>query len=116
MTQMPPFENTEDHRTYKPGDVIFRKGDAPDAMYVVLDGIVAIGDEEDPIDRVGAGSIFGEMALVDDAPRSATARAETESKVVAISNDRFHALVEETPAFALQVMKIMAARLRRLMR
>lgn len=116
MTNMPPFENTEDHRTYQPEQVIFRKGDAPDAMYVVLDGIVAIGDAEDPIDRVGAGSIFGEMALVDDAPRSATARAETECRVVAISNDRFHSLVEETPTFALQVMKIMAARLRRLMR
>jgi CRP-like cAMP-binding protein len=61
-----------------------------------------------------AGSIVGEMALIDDSERSATLTARTDCKLVAIDGKRFDVLVRESPGFARHVMKIMAERLRRM--
>ncbi len=63
---------------------------------------------------MGPGAIFGEMVLVDNSPRSATAIARTDCRVVPISEKRFQFLIQETPYFAIQVMQIMATRLRRM--
>jgi CRP-like cAMP-binding protein len=81
-------------------------------MYVVLDGEVEIhaaGQE-----TVGCpGTIFGEMALIDDAPRSATVIAKTDCRLLELDRKRFESLVSETPYFALEVMHVMADRLRK---
>jgi CRP-like cAMP-binding protein len=58
------------------------------------------------------GGIFGEMSLIDDKPRSATARARTDCELVPIDEGRFLELVHQKPGFALEVMKVMAERLR----
>jgi CRP-like cAMP-binding protein len=84
-------------------------------MYVVLHGTVAIGSDEAVIDRIEAGGLFGEMALIDDAPRSASAWAETHVTLSPVDKERFHDLVARTPHFAVQVMSVMAGRLRRLL-
>ena len=81
-------------------------------MYVVIEGEVEIRAKEKTIVTTGAGGIFGEMALIDDAPRSASAVAKTACKVVPIDKRRFNFLIQQTPFFALSVMRIMSDRLR----
>ena len=61
---------------------------------------------------MNANSIFGEMALIDDAPRSATAVAVTDVELVPVSEKQFLFLVSQTPFFAIKVMRVLARRLR----
>jgi CRP/FNR family transcriptional regulator, cyclic AMP receptor protein len=97
-----------------PGDVIFKDGDAPDKMYVVVSGEVEIQLGDAVIETVPQGGTFGEMALIDGSPRSATVVAKTESEVAAIDKRTFMLLVDEMPYFALFVMRNMVDRLRRM--
>jgi len=99
--------------TFAAGDVIFDAGDAGGEMFVVLEGEVLITLQGAEIDRLSAGDFLGEMALVEERPRSARALAETESKLLRIDREQFRALVRESPDFALQVMSTMSGRLRR---
>jgi|KBSMisStaDraftv2_1062788.scaffolds.fasta_scaffold265599_2 CRP-like cAMP-binding protein len=97
-----------------PGDVVFRDGDAPDKMYVVVSGEVEIHLRDAVIETVAQGRTFGEMALIDGSPRSATVIAKTDSEVAAIDKRTFMLLVDEMPYFALFVMRNMVDRLRRM--
>jgi len=97
-----------------PGDVVFKDGDAPDKMYVVLSGEVEILLRDTVIETVPQGGTFGEMALIDGSPRSATVIAKTDSQVAAIDKKTFMFLVDEMPYFALFVMHNMVDRLRRM--
>lgn len=98
--------------SFRPGDTIFEAGDAPDKMYVVLSGEVEIQLKGTPIETVGKGDTFGEMALIDGSPRSATVVAKTSCEVAAINKKTFVLLVDEMPYFALFVMGNMVNRLR----
>jgi CRP/FNR family transcriptional regulator, cyclic AMP receptor protein len=82
-------------------------------MYVVRSGTVEIDRDGKIVETVTAGGIFGEMALIDGAPRAATARAKTECEVAPIAEKNFLFLVHETPYFAIAVMRSLAERLRR---
>lgn len=106
------FRNSSDYSTYSPGDIIFRQGDQADNMYVVQEGEVEILVNDRVVETAREGHLFGEMALIDKKERSATVRAKTECRVVPIDKKRFTYLVQETPFFALHVMKIMANRIR----
>ena len=100
-------------RTFKAGEVIFKDGEAGDAMYAVVTGEVEIRKGAHVYETVTAGGVFGELALIDDSPRSAEAVARTDCRVAPVGRQRFVFLVQETPFFALDIMKIMADRLRR---
>lgn len=99
---------------YAAGDVIFAEGDKGDAMYVVRNGEVTVERGGRVMETVRGGDIFGEMALIDGAPRSATARAKTDCEVAPINEKTFLFLVHETPFFAIAVMRTLADRLRRM--
>jgi CRP-like cAMP-binding protein len=92
--------------------VIFAEGDKGDAMYVVRNGEVTVERDGRIMETLGGGDIFGEMALIDGAPRSATARAKTDCEVAPINEKTFLFLVHETPFFAIAVMRTLAGRLR----
>jgi CRP/FNR family transcriptional regulator, cyclic AMP receptor protein len=94
-------------------DTIFSKGDPRTVMYVVQDGEVEIRLGDKVLEVVGTDGIFGEMAMVDGQPRSATAIARTDCKLVPIDQNRFQFLVQQTPYFALEVMRVVVERLRR---
>src|SRR3954468_6648464 len=96
------------------GATIFRQGEPGDAAYVVLDGKVEVRVKGRLVETVGAGGILGEMALIEAAPRVATATAKADSDLLPISEQRFMAMIQQTPHFALQIMKVMAARLRKM--
>jgi len=108
------FNNETDFKVYPAGSTVFQKGDPGDAMYVILDGHVELRIGERIIEILGAGEIFGEMALIDGAPRIATTVAKTECKLVPIAQKRFLFLVQQTPFFSLQIMRVIAERLRRM--
>jgi CRP-like cAMP-binding protein len=108
------FEKADDFTVYAPGQIIFRENDAGDFMYVIKAGAVDIVLHDTVVNTVGTGSVIGEMALIEDRPRSATAIANGECQLVPVNRQRFAFLVQETPYFALQLMSIMASRLRRM--
>lgn len=99
---------------YKANDTIFKAGDAGDTMYIVREGIVEVRFGDTVFGEVGADECFGEMALVDSKPRSATAIARTDCRVLPIDQKRFLFMVHETPYFALDVMRTISERLRRM--
>ncbi len=110
MTEM--LLQAEDVQTFTAGTSIFEAGTPGDVLYVVLEGKVDILVHGKVIDKVSSGGIIGEMALIDTQPRSATATASTDCRVVPINEERFSYLIQETPEFALQVMKVVVQRLR----
>jgi CRP/FNR family cyclic AMP-dependent transcriptional regulator len=99
-------------RAAKAGEIIFREGDQADQLFVIKSGQVAIRSGNRTLAELPANSIFGEMALIDDAPRSATAVAMTDVELVPVSEKQFLFLVSQTPFFALKVMRVLARRLR----
>jgi CRP-like cAMP-binding protein len=108
------FENSSDFVVFPAGHVLFKEGDPGDRMYAVIGGAVDIVVRGQVIETVEAGGIFGEMALVEDQPRSASAIVKAEAKLVPIDQKRFLFMVQQTPFFALQLLGIVTARLRRL--
>src|SRR5690606_854062 len=96
------------------GTVVIREGDAGDAMFVLLEGELAITVQDKRIDYLRPGMILGEMAMIDDRPRSATATAIADSTLVYLNRAQFQELISRSPAFALRVMNIMSIRTRRL--
>jgi CRP/FNR family transcriptional regulator, cyclic AMP receptor protein len=106
------FRNSTNFRTYQPGDCIFREGEAGAEMFVIRNGTVDIRLGDKTVATLGQDEIFGEMALVDHHPRSATAVAATACEVVPIDQKQFLFLVGQTPNFSLQIMQILAVRLR----
>jgi CRP/FNR family cyclic AMP-dependent transcriptional regulator len=94
------------------GTEVFREGDTSREMYGIVSGEIELRISGRVIRTLGADDVFGEMAIVDSAPRSATAVATKDTVLAVINRHRFLFLVQETPTFALQVMSAMAARQR----
>jgi CRP-like cAMP-binding protein len=99
-------------REFKAGEVIFAQGDAASELFVVKSGKVEIRLGDRVLDTLSDNNIFGEMALIDASPRSATAVAVTDAKLVPVGEKQFLFLVGRTPHFALNVMRVLARRLR----
>jgi CRP-like cAMP-binding protein len=95
------------------GAVVFSEGDPGERLYVIRSGSVALSAQGRPLETLGEGGLFGEMAVIDREPRSATAVAVSDCELVGIDKRRFWFLVQETPFFAEIVMRVMADRLRR---
>lgn len=112
MSAIQLLRNDQDLLRVQRGQVIFQGGDPGDTMYVVLDGEINILSHNQVIETIGVGGIFGEMALIDAQPRSATAIAKTDAQIARVTEDRFQFLVQYSPFFALEVMRVMAKRLR----
>ncbi len=99
-------------RDYKAGEAIFRKGDRGDEFFVIQRGRVRILSGNRQLETLGENEIFGEMALIDDSPRSATVVADTDVTVSPVTEKQYLFLVRHTPFFALKVMRVLAQRLR----
>ena len=95
------------------GEKIFLEHDIGREMYVVVSGRVDVLTYGKVLEQIGPGGIFGEMALVDDGPRSAAALAAEATEVVVIDENMFAVLLREEPGFAIAVMRVLAKRLRR---
>lgn len=106
-------------RRYLTGEIVFDEGEEGQALYVIVSGSVAIchpGQLEHPIADLGPGNFFGELALLDNAPRSAQARASEESELAVFFRGDFERLMEShariASRIALQLARILGQRLR----
>ncbi len=94
---------------YEPGDVVFQEGDHGAALFVILEGAVVVThgepDGQNVLHTLGLGACFGELALIDDAPRSASARVTAPSRLLILYKTDFDALVEGNRRIALVVMR-----------
>src|SRR6266446_5551106 len=84
----------------------------PNRMYLLLDGEVAVFAKNTPIGTVRPGQIFGEMASIDQGPRSATAVAKSACRVIALDRRQLQTALGKRPEFALMLMSVMIRRLR----
>ena len=112
MPDLSMFANSADIREYPPGHIFFSLGEPGDVMYVVVSGEVEIVIREKIIETVRTGGVFGEMALIDSHQRSAGARARTTVQAAVIDHEQFLYLVRTHPSFSIEVMNVMADRLR----
>ena len=108
------FKYTKEVDTYPAGAAIFSAGEPGDLMYLIKEGEVDIRVNGKVVETVGPNGMVGEMALVDASPRSATAVAKTDCSLIRLNADRFTFLVQQTPDFALDVMRVMVDRIRRM--
>ena len=99
-------------RRYGPGTTIVRAGDAGSAFFVLVDGTARVVTSKGRARRLGSGDFFGEMALLDDSPRSADVVADGEVLTMTISRSAFGKLLRSEPALALELLRTLAARLR----
>lgn len=107
------FRDLPEIKAFAAGEYIFRKGEQGSTMYMIIEGDIELVVGRLVVEIAHPGAFIGEMALIDDATRSASARAKNDARVFPIDEARFQSLVEDTPSFALDVMKALALRLRR---
>ncbi|MFS8036244.1 Crp/Fnr family transcriptional regulator [Xanthobacter sp. AM11] len=97
------------------GDILFQQGEAPDAAYVVLEGVAIIevtaGGAAHEVARLGRDTVVGEMGVLTGEPRSATVRAGEPMSVLRMETDLFLALLDRTPSLARAVLRDLAFRL-----
>lgn len=112
---MPKFDmfRNQTFQVFRAGETIFRQGAPRTSMFVVNEGEVEIRVGNKVVEVVGPSGIFGEMAMIDGGPRTATAVARSDCKLVPVDEKRFQFLVQQTPYFAIEVLRVLAGRLRR---
>ncbi len=104
-------------QSFAPGETIFYEGEKGEVMYGVLEGEVNLAINNQAVETISTGDIFGEGALFDtDRLRAFTAIAKTDCKLAVLNLERFLFIVQETPLFALNVMRSMSNQLRQLKR
>jgi CRP/FNR family transcriptional regulator, cyclic AMP receptor protein len=102
--------STEESRDQ--GEEIFAEGEAGDALYLVLDGKVRIHRSDRVIAELGDRECFGEMAILDPAPRMATVTALHDTSLLKISREDFQEILLEKPEIAMGIIKVLTRRLR----
>ncbi len=105
-------------KLFEPGDLIFKEGEKGDVMYVLLEGAVELKMRLERGETVlktvdTPNDFFGEMALLDERPRSASAVAVKKTKVLPVDGPTFESMILANGKFALKIIKVLAARIRR---
>ena len=100
------------------GNTLFKEGDAGDRLFVVVEGKLKLGTSsidgrENLLSILGPGDMFGELSLFDPGPRTATAAAVTDARVLALAHDQVIGLVTQHPQVSLELLARLAQRLRR---
>jgi CRP-like cAMP-binding protein len=106
------FSKVPGNMTVKAGETIFSEGELGKTMYGIISGTVEMFVEGEIVETIEAGDVFGEGALVNlNGQRRSTAIAKTDCQLAVLDEERFKFLVENTPAFALEVMRSYSDRL-----
>jgi signal transduction histidine kinase len=104
--------------SYESGKVVFPEGAAADCLFIIVDGEVEVwkghgGDEAEIIAHLDKGDIFGEMALVDRMPRSATVVTSRPTRLLAVAEKDFQDIIQKSPPVALAIQSLLSQRMRR---
>lgn len=97
---------------FQPGQIIVTQGTPGQAFYLILTGRVEILREGTSLGAFGSGDFFGEMSLLDQAPRSATIRAIDDVTCLMLSSWDFKAVLERHPSIAIKLLEVLSRRLR----
>ncbi len=111
MSNISLFGDSENYVSFATGQLIFEQGQSGKFMFVIKEGAVEMQIKGKAISTLGVGESFGEVSLIIDSPRSATAIAKTDCKLVMIDQKYFDFLVQNTPDFANNIMQIVTHRL-----
>jgi CRP/FNR family transcriptional regulator, cyclic AMP receptor protein len=106
------FWHLEPYVAFTTGQIIFKEGDAGDFMYVLIEGQVEVKIKHNEIGIFEPIEVFGEMALIDAQPRSATIIARSDCKLIRVNQSRFKMFVQKSPQFGVEVMRTMVERIR----
>ena len=106
------FKDRGNAKHFPKGSVVFSIDEPGYEMYVVLEGKISIEIGGKVIEQLSAGEMLGEMALINSEHRSATAIASEDSVLAVVDEKTFLFMVQQTPFFALHVMRVLASRLR----
>jgi CRP-like cAMP-binding protein len=106
------FRHAKDTDSFPAGHVLFSEGDPGEVMFAVKSREVELLVGGRVVEVVSEGGVLGEMSLIDHLPRSATARIKQDCELVTINEQRFAFMVQQTPMFAFELMRIIARRLR----
>lgn len=105
-----------ERRSFKDGDTIFREGEQGSSAFVVQSGEVVISRNADGTDEelavIGPGSIFGEMALIDDEPRMATAKVKGSATIMTITKIMYKEKLKHTDPFVRALLRILVETVR----
>jgi len=105
-------------KIYSDGDVISKEGDKGTEMYIINSGEVKVTkrmeDEQVELARLGRGDFFGEMSLLENAPRSATVTAIATTKILVLNMGSFMLKIRRDPSFAFTLLQKMSKRIRTL--
>jgi CRP/FNR family cyclic AMP-dependent transcriptional regulator len=104
--------NTSEEKSFKPGEAIIKEGDQGVGLYIIIDGKAVVKRGRRQLSRLHKGSFFGEMSLLDDAPRSADVIAIERTKCLILQKRKFRSLLSRNPGLARGVLHEMARRLR----
>lgn len=96
------------------GKVLIRQGESGGDMMVLVSGHVGVERDGQRLNTLGPGDFFGEMALIDGGPRTATVTAEAPCRLLIVTHRDFHSMMEEFPEVAAQILATLAHRIRRL--
>lgn len=111
------MSNFIERSTYQAGDFVFKEGDQANSAFIIQSGVVEIvkQNEEDftVLAEIPEGGIFGEMALIDDAPRSAGARMKKGGTLVVVNRATFEEKLKKTDPFIRTLLKIFVETIRR---
>ena len=104
---------------FQKGQEVIREGDPGETLYLIIEGRVAVFKQQDDggeieLDRMDAGDYFGEMALFEDIPRTATIRTIEPSRMLMLHKQEFKEMVREYPQIALDICKALSGRIRKL--
>ncbi len=105
-----------ERKVFFAGQKIFKEGDTGDRAYLIQSGTVEIIKNEIPLATLGKGELFGEMALIDDQPRMASAMAQSDVSVVVISRDVFREKLAKADPFIRGLLNIFVRNIRNLTR
>jgi CRP-like cAMP-binding protein len=97
---------------FQPGQIIVTQGTPGQAFYMIISGRVEILRDGNSLGAFGVGDFFGEMSLLDSAPRSATIRALEDTSCLMLSSWDFKALLEQHPSIAIKLLEVLSRRLR----
>ena len=106
------FRSPNQYVPFKAGQAVFTEGEQGDVMYVLMEGELEVQVHNKVVGAFGPVEVFGEMAVIDTQPRSATVVAKTDCMLAPINQKRFLFLIQQKPEFAIYIMKILVERIR----
>ena len=112
MKDLKAIVKVSEERQFQTGDIILGKGEGGVGFYLIMDGSVDIKSDSKTLAKLGPGQFFGEMAVLDNQPRSADVIAAEPSRCFVISEWSFKALISQNPRIALKMLQELVRRLR----